>query len=555
MSYRFTAGGGGQSWNGGDFTIAETNTFTVFGWAKPATLGAAHAIVGKWGPSAFCFNLDISATGFIRANAAGAENLTGVTSATANIWHPCAMRKNGTGASGLTAWIDGAIDATGTSATSQSNTTDDFRIGDDGFVGNDYMDGWIAHVAVWSIALTDGELVSLSGGANPLDVQAASLVCYYPLTQNLSVYPDASTNGAPSLTTSGTGMSFSTDNPTVDPPPIPEAFPDWYDMQRNGTLTVVAGDGVLVNDIGQNTLESVLDTDVTNGVLNLDTDGSFDYTPDTGFVGVDTFTYHAHDTVNLNDSDTVTVTVTVYGDGIEFQTGSGDYTDAAVETLDVELPGGLTGPGTEGRLLLALVVFEEASQGTGAGITFPAGYTKVYGTDQIIDPTLTARHFWNIGYRETVAVEPSTETFVVEGGVIAQAIGVVMASFTNADIADLIDALGQNTYTDVSNLFETAPAVNASDGTNTQDRVYEWSTSYSDGAAATMVLNALSGGQFLLNSLWADVGAFPYSVEPPEGIALLSTTYGDGSPRYGMALAGVSLALDRRLSFDMVFIR
>lgn len=55
--------------------------------------------------------------------------------------------------------------------------------------------------------------------------------------------------------------------------------------------------GVLVNDtdIEEDSLTAVLVNDVSNGTLQLNPDGSFEYTPDTSFYGTDTFTYQAND--------------------------------------------------------------------------------------------------------------------------------------------------------------------------------------------------------------------------------------------------------------------
>ncbi|WP_221893979.1 Ig-like domain-containing protein [Bathymodiolus japonicus methanotrophic gill symbiont] len=53
----------------------------------------------------------------------------------------------------------------------------------------------------------------------------------------------------------------------------------------------------------------MLDTDVSNGVLALDPDGSFTYTPTRLLDGTDTFSYHAND--GTFDSNIVTVTITV----------------------------------------------------------------------------------------------------------------------------------------------------------------------------------------------------------------------------------------------------
>ena len=67
--------------------------------------------------------------------------------------------------------------------------------------------------------------------------------------------------------------------------------------------------GVLANDNGTAPLTAVGASDPpTNGVVTLDADGSFTYTPDAGFSGTDTFTYQA---ANGAGTDTATVTITV----------------------------------------------------------------------------------------------------------------------------------------------------------------------------------------------------------------------------------------------------
>ena len=69
--------------------------------------------------------------------------------------------------------------------------------------------------------------------------------------------------------------------------------------------------GVLHNDIDaeHDPMTAVLVTDVTDGLLVLNANGTFTYTPDGGFSGVDSFTYKAND--GTVDSATVTVTLNV----------------------------------------------------------------------------------------------------------------------------------------------------------------------------------------------------------------------------------------------------
>ena len=63
-------------------------------------------------------------------------------------------------------------------------------------------------------------------------------------------------------------------------------------------------------DIETDPLTAVLETDVSNGALTLNADGSFAYTSNAGFTGTDTFTYKANDgTVSSDTAATVTILV------------------------------------------------------------------------------------------------------------------------------------------------------------------------------------------------------------------------------------------------------
>ncbi|MCI0443225.1 Ig-like domain-containing protein, partial [bacterium] len=90
----------------------------------------------------------------------------------------------------------------------------------------------------------------------------------------------------------------------------PVAVDDGYSTPKNTQLNVSAP-GVLGNDSDENgdAINSVLDSGTSNGTLNFNSDGSFTYTPDAGFIGSDSFTYHAND--GLVDSTIATVTISV----------------------------------------------------------------------------------------------------------------------------------------------------------------------------------------------------------------------------------------------------
>ncbi|MCB8949327.1 MAG: cadherin-like domain-containing protein [Ardenticatenaceae bacterium] len=90
----------------------------------------------------------------------------------------------------------------------------------------------------------------------------------------------------------------------------PVAADDAYSTNPDTPLTVAAP-GVLANDTDANddAVTAVLISNVSNGTLTLNADGSFTYTPNAGFTGNDSFTYQTND--GIEDSNVATVTITV----------------------------------------------------------------------------------------------------------------------------------------------------------------------------------------------------------------------------------------------------
>ena len=97
---------------------------------------------------------------------------------------------------------------------------------------------------------------------------------------------------------------------TVVAAQAPLATDDDYLATAGATLTVDAP-GVLANDSHPqgDTLTALLEEDVTNGLLELDADGGFRYTPNDGFTGEDSFTYRASDGILHSEIANVTITV------------------------------------------------------------------------------------------------------------------------------------------------------------------------------------------------------------------------------------------------------
>jgi subtilisin family serine protease len=91
----------------------------------------------------------------------------------------------------------------------------------------------------------------------------------------------------------------------------PVAANDSYSTDK-GTVLTVGPPGVLANDSDPDgdPITAVLGTGPANGTLTyLNADGSFQYTPKTGFSGTDTFTYTASDGQFTGNVATVTITV------------------------------------------------------------------------------------------------------------------------------------------------------------------------------------------------------------------------------------------------------
>ncbi|CAN5874862.1 hypothetical protein BH10CHL1_BH10CHL1_22310 [soil metagenome] len=88
----------------------------------------------------------------------------------------------------------------------------------------------------------------------------------------------------------------------------PVAAGDVYATIKETPLTVDAAHGVLANDKPQ-PLQAQLIRTTAHGTLTFNMDGSFTYTPATGFTGDDTFIYRASDGINTSQYATVHIQV------------------------------------------------------------------------------------------------------------------------------------------------------------------------------------------------------------------------------------------------------
>lgn len=98
-------------------------------------------------------------------------------------------------------------------------------------------------------------------------------------------------------------------------------------LQNNYTTTptaysgtfVVNEDGILTNslsgtDIDSTVLTFILDQDVIHGNLNLNSSGTFTYTPNANYFGTDVFTFHISDGTNASSIATGSITINSIND-------------------------------------------------------------------------------------------------------------------------------------------------------------------------------------------------------------------------------------------------
>lgn len=123
------------------------------------------------------------------------------------------------------------------------------------------------------------------------------------------------------------------------------------------TMLTVAAPGILGNDIVFNTnlISALLVSNVSHGILNLNTNGSFTYLPSTNYNGVDSFTYRPKDSVSTGSLATVTINIAPVNDA---PLGNNDsYTTLEDTALTVSSPGILANDtDVDGDALKAMLV-------------------------------------------------------------------------------------------------------------------------------------------------------------------------------------------------------
>ena len=177
----------------------------------------------------------------------------------------------------------GTVTISGTASEDQTLTANNTLADEDGLGAISYT---------WSNGATGGSIVlGQSDVGNPITVTAS--------------YTDAQ-GTAESVTSDPTAaIANVNDAPTALADAITVGEGETNAVLDGGATSVLAND----SDVDSANLTAVLVTDVANGALTLNSDGTFSYTHDDSKTTSDSFTYKAND--GALDSNTVMVTVTV----------------------------------------------------------------------------------------------------------------------------------------------------------------------------------------------------------------------------------------------------
>jgi VCBS repeat-containing protein len=145
----------------------------------------------------------------------------------------------------------------------------------------------------------------------------------------------------------------------------PVADDDFYSTDEDTPLNVVAP-GVLGNDSdfdGPSALTASLVGDVSHGVLDLYSDGSFDYVPSGDWFGIDSFTYQAFDGEDYSNTAVVTITVNSVNDPPLVNDDT--YGTSEDTQLNVPAPGVLDNDmDSDGPQVLTASLVNDVSNGT-----------------------------------------------------------------------------------------------------------------------------------------------------------------------------------------------
>jgi hypothetical protein len=215
---------------------------------------------------------------------------------------------------------------------------------------------------------------------------------------------------------------------------------DVYVTAQNTPLSVTNADGVLKNDrdADGDTLTATLVTGPSHhvGTFTLRPAGGFDYTPEAGFIGIDTFTYRASDGTVTGNLASVTISVTDGGPNEPPVANADSYETLENQTLTVNAADGVLANDTDPNddFLIAELVPDEGP--TKGALTFNSDGSFVYVPNQAFNGVDTFNYRANDsrGGKKKATVTITVEPFNYPPEVVGETYYVVLGEVATRDV-------------------------------------------------------------------------------------------------------------------------
>jgi VCBS repeat-containing protein len=211
---------------------------------------------------------------------------------------------------------------------------DSFSVDEDGVLGVALSDGVLANdTAADGLTLSSSLLAGPSNGTLTLGEDGS-----------LTYVPNANFNGTDSFTYTATDSAgdSSVATATINVNPVndkPTAANDAFATSEDTSLTVDAAGGLLTNDadVDGDTLTPTVTSQPLHGTVTVNPDGSFSYTPEANYNGLDGFSYLVSDGTTTSDVASATITI---GPVNDLPVGANDeYTTPEDAPLTIAAPG------------------------------------------------------------------------------------------------------------------------------------------------------------------------------------------------------------------------
>ena len=207
--------------------------------------------------------------------------------------------------------------------------------------------------------------------------------------------------------------------------------------KTGGSETVLAND----SDPEGSALTAILVSSPSNGTLTLNADGTFNYTPNSGFTGIDSFTYKAND--GSLDSNVATVTITVTAAPVLNQAPALN----AIGNQSID----------EGQLLNFTATASDPDAGQTLTFSLENGTSGAIPAGATINPTTGA-----FSWTPTEFQGPGTYTFDVvvtdNGGPTLSDRETIVVTVNEVNQAPVLNSIGNQTVTEGALLTFTATA-------------------------------------------------------------------------------------------------